>query len=91
MGYRFKDRETVPDGIKRIARELIDKAIEQTKPQVKDRDKVIHDTRVAFKKLRALLRLSRVKNNAETFRHEDACFRDGGRRLSHVRDTDGDD
>ena len=87
MAYRFKEHETVPDGIKRIALELIDKAIEQTKPQVKNRDTVIHDTRVTFKKLRALLRLSRVKDNAETFRHEDACFRDAGRRLSHVRDT----
>jgi CHAD domain-containing protein len=87
MGYRFKEHETVPDGIKRIALELIDKAIEQTKPQVKNRDKVIHDTRVIFKKLRALLRLTRVKNNAETFRHEDACFRNAGRRLSRVRDT----
>ena len=87
MGYRFKEHETVPDGIKRIALELIDKAIEQTKPQIKNRDKVIHDTRVTFKKLRALLRLTRVKNNAETFRHEDAYFRDAGRRLSRVRDT----
>ena len=86
MGYRFKEHETVPDGIKRIALELIDKAIEQTNPQVKNRDKVIHDTRVTFKKLRALLRLTRVKHNAETFKHEDACFRDAGRCLSHVRD-----
>src|SRR5437868_97273 len=87
MGYRFKEHETVPDGIKRIALELIDKAIEQTKPQGKNWDKVIHDTRVIFKKLRALLRLTRMKNNAETFRHEDACFRNAGRRLSRVRDT----
>jgi CHAD domain-containing protein len=86
MGYRFKEHETVPDGIKRIALELIDKTIEQTKPQG-NRDKVIHDTRVIFKKLRALLRLTRMKNNAETFRHEDACFRNAGRRLSRVRDT----
>ena len=86
MGYRFKEHETVPDGIKRIALELIDKTIEQTKPQVKNRDKVIHDTRVTFKKLRALLRLTPVKHNAETFKHEDACFRDAGRCLSRVRD-----
>jgi CHAD domain-containing protein len=86
MGYRLKEHETVPDGIKRIAFELIDKAIEQTNPQVKNRDKVIHDTRVTFKKLRALLRLTRVKHNAETFKHEDACFRDAGRGLSQVRD-----
>lgn len=86
MGYRFKEHETVPDGIKRIALELIDKTIEQTKPQVKNRDKAIHDTRVTFKKLRALLRLTRVKHNAETFKHEDACFRDAGRCLSRVRD-----
>lgn len=87
MSYRFKDRETVPDGIKRIALELLDKAAEQTQPEMKNRDTAIHGTRVAFKKLRALLRLARTNNNAKIFKHEDACFRDAGRRLSKVRDT----
>lgn len=87
MGYRFKEHETVSGGIKRIALELIDKADEQTKPEVKNRDKAIHDIRVTFKKLRALLRLTRMRDNAEIFRHEDTCFRDAGRRLSEVRDT----
>ena len=35
MGYRFKDHETVPDVFKRIALELIDKAVESTKQKRK--------------------------------------------------------
>lgn len=87
MGYRFKEHETVSSGIKRIALELIDKAVEQTQSGVTNQDKAIHHMRVTFKKLRTLLRLTRLKNNAEIFTHEDACFRDAGRRLSEVRDT----
>ena len=40
MGYRFKDHETVPDVIKRIALELIDKAIESTKHKTKNNAKI---------------------------------------------------
>jgi CHAD domain-containing protein len=87
MGYCFHDHETVPDGVKRIAFELLDKSLEQIKQKKPSRDKVIHDTRVAFKKLRALLRLARVNHNAKIFRCEGARFRDAGRRLSKLRDT----
>ncbi len=87
MGYRFNDDETVSDGIKRIAREQLDKAVAHTKPEVKNRDEAIHDARVSFKKVRALLRLARVKNNDDVFARENACYRDAGRRLSEVRDA----
>jgi CHAD domain-containing protein len=87
MGYCFKDHETVSNGIKRITLEQLDKAVEQTKPEIKNRDEAIHDARVTFKKLRALLRLARAKSNGDIFRHENACYREAGRRLSQVRDT----
>ena len=87
MGYVFKNHERVSDGVKRIALEQLDKAIEQTQPTVKNQDEAIHDTRVSLKKLRALLRLGRAKTNDDVFAHEDTCYRDMGRRLSEVRDT----
>lgn len=87
MGYCFKDHETVPDGIKRIAIEEIDKELAQTKPKVKNREEAIHGARVSLKKLRALLRFARTKDNADVFRHENACYREAGKRLSEVRDA----
>ena len=87
MGYLFKDHEPVSDGVKRIALEQLDKAVEHTTPEVKSLDEAIHAVRVAFKKLRALLRLARAKHNDDIITHENACYRDAGRRLSEVRDT----
>ena len=87
MGYCFVDHETVPGGVKRIALEQLDKAVTQTKPEVKDQDEAIHDARVSLKKLRALLRLARTKHNDDVFAHENSFYRDAGRRLSEVRDT----
>lgn len=40
IGYRFKDHETVPDVIKRIALELIDKAVEVHKAKTKNNAKI---------------------------------------------------
>jgi hypothetical protein len=47
MGYRFKDHETVPDVIKRIALELIDNAVESTKQKRKTTPKS-SDTKTPF-------------------------------------------
>ena len=87
MGYCFDDHETVSDGIKRIALEQIDKAVQCTTPKVKNQDEAVHDTRVAFKKLRALLRLARTRSNDKAFSRENACYRDAARLLADVRDT----
>ena len=87
MDYCFIDHETVPEGIKRIACELLDEAIERTKPGRKNRDEAIHDVRVATKKLRALLRLARAKSNDEVFAREMYRYRKVGRRLSDLRDA----
>jgi hypothetical protein len=47
MGYRFKDHETVPDVIKRIALKLIDKAVKSTKQKRKTMPKY-SDTKTPF-------------------------------------------
>ena len=90
MSYRFQEHETVPDGVKRIALEQIDKALELTTAGSKageNLDKAIHDTRVSCKKLRGLLRLVRFELDDETFKTENVYCRDANRRLSSVRDT----
>jgi CHAD domain-containing protein len=87
MGYCLDAQETVSSGVRRIAREQLDKALECTQPHATPRDEAVHDIRVAFKKLRALLRLVGTKSKDSVLSREDACYRDAGRLLSEVRDT----
>ena len=84
MGYCFIEHETVAEGIKRMACEQLDKAIEQTKLQVQNRNEAVHAARVATKKLRALLRLARSKRPTEFFAKEMCCYRNAGRLLSRT-------
>ena len=87
MSYRLKQDETISDGIKRIVIEQIDQAIEGLESQSGSQDDAIHDARVCFKKIRAVLRLVRTEFDADIFRQENICYRDAGRRLSAIRDT----
>lgn len=87
MGYCFDAHETVSNGVRRIAREQLDKAVKCTKPHATPQDDAVHDIRVAFKKLRALLRLVGTKSKDSILSRENACYRDAGRLLSEVRDT----
>ncbi|MEO7860867.1 MAG: CHAD domain-containing protein [Nitrospirales bacterium] len=87
MGYCLDAQETVSNGVRRIAWEQLDKAVECTQPHARPQDEAVHDIRVAFKKLRALLRLVRTKSKDPVLSRENACYRDAGRLLSEVRDT----
>ncbi len=87
MSYRFEGRETVLEAVKRIALEQIDKALEQTKARARNLDDAVHDTRVCFKKVRALLRLVRYDLEDGVFKKENAYYRDSNRKLSSVRDS----
>jgi CHAD domain-containing protein len=87
MSYRLTPQETVADGIKRIVVEQIDKALEGLGSNSGSQDGAIHDARVCFKKIRAVLRLVETESGADTFRQENLCYRDASRRLSAIRDT----
>jgi CHAD domain-containing protein len=87
MSYRLNDHETIPDGIKRIVVEEIDKALDRMQARSMNQDDVIHDVRVCLKKIRAVLRLVQPVIDGDVFRQELVCYRDAGRRLSAVRDT----
>jgi CHAD domain-containing protein len=87
MSYRLTQQETIADGIKRIVVEQIDKALEGLESQHGSQDDAIHDARVCFKKIRAVLRLVQTEFDADIFSQENLCYRDAGRRLSAIRDT----
>jgi len=77
----------VPDGIKRMALEQIESALDQTKTRSRKLDDAVHDTRVCFKKLRGLLRLVRYDLGDKKYQQENSSYRNANRRLSSVRDT----
>jgi CHAD domain-containing protein len=88
--YRLRNRERAADGVRRIARAQLDLAAEQldagTAPRG-DLDGAVHETRKAFKRLRALVRVTRDALGDEAYRRENTIFRDAGRRLSATRDA----
>ena len=87
MGYRFKETEPVPDGIKRISLDQIDRARDRLSVKTRNRDRAVHEARVCFKKIRAVLRLVYRELGRHTFKLENREYRDAGRQLSKTRDT----
>jgi CHAD domain-containing protein len=86
--YRLRPDENVPDGVRRIARGQTDLAVERLDGSASgDGEAAIHEARKAFKRVRALVRLSRDALGDEVYRRENATFRDAGKRLSGVRDA----
>ena len=87
--YRFLDEESLPDGIRRIARGRIDHALDELRDKTdSSAEEAVHEARKDMKKLRALVRLARDELGGEVYRRENTCFRDVGRELSGVRDAD---
>ena len=87
MAYRLKPGEGVPEGIRRIACEQLDRGIEQLQNEEGSRDEHVHEARKSMKRLRALVRLVRVEVNGEIFRRENGCFRDAASQLGGMRDA----
>ena len=88
MGYRLKESESVPDGIKRISLDQIDGALDRLTLRTRNKERAVHDARVFFKKTRAVLRLAYGELGREIFKRENIEYRDAGRRLSTARDTE---
>ena len=87
MSYRLEPDESLPKGIKRMAKEQIDQALEQLRDSPEGRNEAVHDARKRFKKIRAVLRLVRDEIGQEVYKAENVCFRNASRRLSDVRDS----
>ncbi|NJL87602.1 MAG: CHAD domain-containing protein [Leptolyngbyaceae cyanobacterium SM1_1_3] len=88
MSYQLTAKEPLPDGIKRIVREQLDKAIAQLSDRVADApEAAIHDARKRFKKIRAVVRLVRSELRESVYQREHSCFRAAGQKLAEVRDA----
>lgn len=86
MSYRLVQQEAVADGIRRIAREQLDKALAELEDDSIDRHETVHQVRKRCKKLRGLVRLVRPCME-ETYQAENAWHRDSAKALSDIRDA----
>jgi len=84
--YCLRDREKVPDGLKRIVREQLQSAIASLRGPVKDRTEEVHEARKNLKKVRAILRLME-QELGPAYRIETMQLRLRGRQLSDLRDA----
>jgi len=85
--FRIEPTETPETAVKRIAGERLDLVINLLTRPDDDFDKAVHTARKNLKRIRALLRLVRDEIGDETYRRENACYRDAGRRLAPLRDS----
>jgi CHAD domain-containing protein len=86
MAFRILADESMAEAVQRIAREQIDKAMDEINDQELDRHEAVHQVRKRCKKLRGLIRLVRPQFE-DTYDRENAWYRDAARPLSYVRDA----
>jgi len=87
VGYKLKKNESANAGIRRIAREEIDEALELFEKKGSDPEETVHELRKHFKKIRAVARLVRDELGAEAYERDNASVRELGQRLASVRDS----
>ncbi|MGA2322024.1 MAG: CHAD domain-containing protein [Solirubrobacteraceae bacterium] len=81
-------REATTDGIRRIVCGQIDAAIDDLGTgALEDPGEAVHACRKRFKRVRATARLVRDELGTDAYRRENAAFREFGRVLSDVRDS----
>ncbi len=85
MSLELQTDETLPDGVRRIARALVDSGLETVRHE-KDPEVAIHELRKRCKESRALLRLVRDEIGNAVYRRENAFFRDLAKPYSDRRD-----
>ena len=88
MGLRFRRKETIPSGVRRMMREQIDRIVaDLTGKSGVDLDTAVHGTRRRLKRVRSLLRLVRHDLGEKGYRRESDCFRACAARLAAARDA----
>jgi CHAD domain-containing protein len=88
MAFQIKADESVAEGVRRLARGQIDKALDGlTGRSGTAPEEAVHDARKRFKRVRAVIRLARSGLGRKLADREDTQFRDAGRPLSEVRDA----
>lgn len=86
MSYRLILEEGLGDGVRRVVREQLASAGVLLSGQ-KDRNTAVHESRKAFKKIRAVLRLVRPGFHRDVFKRENRACRDVGRLLAPLREA----
>ncbi len=87
MAFRLDPAESVPDGVRRIAREQLDQSILRLTEGTDDRDGDVHSARKSMKCMRGLVRLVRSDLGGGVYRLENETYRDTARRLAGLRDA----
>jgi len=87
MAFRFKLREPLPEGLKRIFRAQIESALDLCRHPAKQRGVTVHEVRKHLKKLRAAMRLAIPEIGKKQHIREDRCVRKIGRLISDLRDA----
>src|SRR5882757_1483145 len=86
MAAALRRSESGTQGLRRIAREQIAKALEALDGKTLS-DDAVHSARKELKKARASLRLLRDALGDAVYKRENAALRDAARPLSEVRDA----
>src|SRR5262245_17838880 len=87
MSFYLLAEESVEEGIKRIVNEEIDQAIKEIDSPRLTNTETIHEVRKHCKKIRSVLRLVRPQFE-DTYRFENAWFRDTAKGLAGLRDAE---
>ena len=87
MGFRLRKNESAAAGLRRIAEEEIDGAVELLERARRNPEESVHELRKQFKKIRSVVRLARDELGEKVFARENATLRKLGRRLSPARDA----
>lgn len=85
MSFRFKRKESVTKGARRLCCERLDNALELLEKD--DHFEVVHDVRREIKKLRAVLRLVRPGIGEGSYGEATNKLRDAANRLNAMRDA----
>jgi len=87
MPFQIEVGETFYEAIVRVRNERLDKAIAALQQKPQPSADAIHDARREFKRLRALVRLTRGSMDKLVRNREDQALRNAGRALAHSRDA----
>ncbi len=85
MGFEFTQRTGIARQVRDIAREQIDKALEESRQDAADFGAVVHELRRRCKKLRGLVRL--IEPHFKHWKRENRAFRDAADVLAGTRDA----
>src|SRR5262245_47740548 len=86
MSYRIQADEPVDEGIRRIAREQVDRAAEEAGSSESNAAEAVHKVRKRCRQIRSVLKLIRPVLG-EAYVAENAWYRDAAARLSGIRDA----